>query len=175
MIVPSRAESAAPPLLAVSGLRIDLDTPDGTVPLVRGVDLDVAAGECVGLVGESGSGKTLTALALLRLLPPGMRVSRWPGRANTKQILRHWGESHLPRDLVERRKRNFNYGTVRELLAEDTARVHDRMLGASALRRALPGLETWLGHPREYFRGPWEGTMWALLSLGIWAEATGIR
>jgi len=108
-------------------------------------------------------------------LPPGMRVSRWPGRANTKQILRHWGESHLPRDLVERRKRNFNYGTVRELLAEDTARVHDRMLGASAVRRALPGLETWLGHPREYFRGPWEGTMWALLSLGIWAEATGIE
>lgn len=108
-------------------------------------------------------------------LPDAARVHFWPGRANTKQILRFWGEGHIPREIVERRKRNFNYGTVRELLAEDESRVHDRMLGNEALRRALPGLEDWLQHPREYFRGPWEGTVWALLSLGIWAEASGVR
>lgn len=108
-------------------------------------------------------------------LPDAMRVSFWPGRANTKQILRFWGESHIPREIVELRKRTFNYGTVRDLLAEDESRIHDRMLGCGALRRALPGLERWLGHPRGYFRGPWEGTVWALLSLGIWAEASGVR
>lgn len=108
-------------------------------------------------------------------LPDAARVHYWPGRANTKQILRFWGERHIPREIVERRKRNFNYGTVRELLAEDESRVHDRMLGCAPLRRALPGLEAWLKHPREYFRGPWEGTVWALLSLGIWAEASGVR
>lgn len=108
-------------------------------------------------------------------LPDSARVHFWPGRANTKQILRFWGENHIPREIVERRKRNFNYGTVRELLAEDEARVQDRMLGCEPLRRALPGLEKWLQNPREYFRGPWEGTVWALLSLGIWAEASGVR
>ena len=39
------------------------------VPVVNGVDLDVSPGEVVGIAGESGSGKTMTALALLGLLP----------------------------------------------------------------------------------------------------------
>lgn len=108
-------------------------------------------------------------------LPDWARVHFWPGRANTKQILRFWGEKHIPKELVGRRKRTFNYGTVRELLAEDRSRVHDRMLGCEPLRQALPGLANWLQHPQEYFRGPWEGTVWALLSLGIWAEASGVR
>lgn len=108
-------------------------------------------------------------------LPDWARVHFWPGRANTKQILRFWGENHIPKEIVELRKRTFNYGTVRELLAEDRSRVHDRMLGCAPLRCALPGLERWLQNPQEYFRGPWEGTVWALLSLGIWAEANGVR
>ena len=39
--------------------------------LVEDVDLDLAAGEVLGLVGESGSGKTITCRALMRLMPPG--------------------------------------------------------------------------------------------------------
>ena len=37
------------------------------------------------------------------------------------------------------------------------------------------GVETWLEHPPEYFRGPWEGTLWALLALGIWCESAGVE
>ena len=42
--------------------------------MLRGVSFDVGAGEFVGLVGESGSGKSMTALAVLGLLPPGGRI-----------------------------------------------------------------------------------------------------
>ena len=44
-------------------------------PAVRGVDLDVHAGQRLGIIGESGSGKTVTALAIMGLLPDSARVS----------------------------------------------------------------------------------------------------
>ncbi|MGW3346388.1 ATP-binding cassette domain-containing protein [Nonomuraea rubra] len=44
--------------------------------VVHGVDLDVQAGEIVGLVGESGSGKTQTAFAVLGILPENGRIAR---------------------------------------------------------------------------------------------------
>ena len=56
---------ASAPLLRVSGLGIAF----GPQAVVRGVDLELHAGERLALVGESGSGKTLTALALLGLVP----------------------------------------------------------------------------------------------------------
>ncbi|MEU8135583.1 dipeptide/oligopeptide/nickel ABC transporter permease/ATP-binding protein [Streptodolium elevatio] len=61
-------------LLSVRGLSVGYDLPDGTREVVRGIDLDVAPGEIVGLVGESGSGKTQTAFSVLGLLPEGGRV-----------------------------------------------------------------------------------------------------
>ncbi|HEX9064506.1 MAG TPA: ABC transporter ATP-binding protein [Streptosporangiaceae bacterium] len=62
-------------LLVVDGLRVGIPTETGTVQAVRGVSLDVAPGETIGIVGESGSGKTMLALSLLGLLPRTAQVS----------------------------------------------------------------------------------------------------
>ena len=64
----------AEPLLVVEDLTITFPSADGAAAVVRGVSFEVAAGEFVGLVGESGSGKTITALALLRLVPAPGRI-----------------------------------------------------------------------------------------------------
>ena len=62
-------------LLDVRDLRVAYPSRAGPVPAVRGVDLDVAEGEVVGLAGESGCGKSTVAHALLRLLPAGTEVT----------------------------------------------------------------------------------------------------
>jgi oligopeptide/dipeptide ABC transporter ATP-binding protein len=71
-------------IIEVRGLHIGFRAPSGHVRAVRGVDLDVRAGETLGIVGESGSGKTVTALSLLgEVRPPGRVESggvRYRGR-----------------------------------------------------------------------------------------------
>ena len=62
-------------LLQVSGLEVVFDTPHGPARAVRGVDFTLERGETLGIVGESGCGKTMTALALMGLLPEGARVN----------------------------------------------------------------------------------------------------
>jgi oligopeptide/dipeptide ABC transporter ATP-binding protein len=58
------------PFLGVRGLSIALTSRHGAGRVVDDISFDVRRGEAFGLVGESGSGKTMTALALMRLLPP---------------------------------------------------------------------------------------------------------
>ncbi len=59
----------AAPLLSIRNLEVVFPAGDNAVRAVRGLDLDVAAGTVHGLVGESGSGKSVTARAILGLLP----------------------------------------------------------------------------------------------------------
>ncbi len=62
-------------LLSVQNLGVGYGTTDGDVSrVVQDVSFHVNAGEVLGIVGESGSGKTQTALAIMRLLPPGGQI-----------------------------------------------------------------------------------------------------
>jgi peptide/nickel transport system ATP-binding protein len=63
------------PLLQVTDLRIALPTARGWAQALRGVSWRMERGETVGLIGESGCGKSLTALALMGLLPERAQVS----------------------------------------------------------------------------------------------------
>jgi peptide/nickel transport system ATP-binding protein len=66
-------------------------------PLVRDVTFTVAPGQRVGLIGESGSGKSLTALALMGLLPDGLAPVGSVRLAGVDHELLGAGERHMSR------------------------------------------------------------------------------
>jgi peptide/nickel transport system ATP-binding protein len=73
---PAADVTSALELLTVEHLRVEFATRDGWLPVVEDVGFGVLPGQTLGLVGESGSGKTVSALAVMGLLP--RRESRVP-------------------------------------------------------------------------------------------------
>ena len=59
------------PLIEVENLGVRLNTSRGPAQAIREVSFSLRRGETLGLVGESGCGKSVTALALMGLLPDG--------------------------------------------------------------------------------------------------------
>jgi peptide/nickel transport system ATP-binding protein len=63
------------PLLSVEDVAVDLPTPRGNLRAVDRVNLDVGAGQTLGVVGESGCGKTMLSRAILQLLPKKAKLT----------------------------------------------------------------------------------------------------
>ena len=61
-------------LLDVKGLEVEFNTPQGTIHATNGVNFTVTEGETLGIVGESGCGKSITARAVMGLVPKAGRV-----------------------------------------------------------------------------------------------------
>jgi oligopeptide/dipeptide ABC transporter ATP-binding protein len=91
------------PLLLVEDLTIAFE--GSTRPVLDHVNLTISSEGWTGLVGESGSGKTMTALALLGLLPPGARVLGGRALLEGRDLLR------MPPDEL-RRVRGSQIGMI---------------------------------------------------------------
>lgn len=74
-------------VLAVNNLKVTFHTYAGDVKALDGVELSVRKGELLGLVGESGCGKSVTALAIVGLLPPNAEIVSGEALLNGKNLL----------------------------------------------------------------------------------------
>jgi len=140
-------------LLDVKHLRVSLP---GPVPILTDVSLDAGRGEIVGIAGESGSGKSMTARALLGLLPRGAEVTgtvRFDGRVLDRRSTieqRGHGIAMVFQDPVAALHPMLTIG--RQLT--EHMRLHLRMSKKDARRRALGLLEqVRLPDPERALRG----------------------
>ncbi len=83
-------------MLNVQDLAVGLDSEAGLVQAIDGLSISIARGETFALVGESGCGKSMTALALLRLLPDNGRVRA----GDVRLALQANGGASAERDLL---------------------------------------------------------------------------
>ncbi|MDZ7592618.1 MAG: ABC transporter ATP-binding protein [Rubrivivax sp.] len=133
-------------LLEVDHLRVTLQTARGAVEALRGVSLALDRGQTLGLIGESGCGKSLTALALMGLLPEGAQVAgsiRFDGTELTTleeaQLCGLRG-NRIGMVFQEPMTALNPLHTVGRQIAE-SLRLHKRLSGAAARAEALRLLE----------------------------------
>ena len=134
-------------MLQVHDLKVALDAEAGLVKAIDGLRLTIARGETFALVGESGCGKSMTALALMRLLPDNGRVTQ--GTLNVE------GEEVFA--LPESRMRSVRGGKIGMIFQEpstslnpvkrvgeqivEAIEAHTELRGAAARAKAIE----WLG------------------------------
>ncbi|MCE5973496.1 dipeptide ABC transporter ATP-binding protein [Sinirhodobacter sp. WL0062] len=129
-------------LLSLETLSVQI----GPTAILREVSLSLAPGEIVGLVGESGSGKSMTALAIMGLLPPGAQVSgavRLEGREITtlpERALCRLRGNEVGMIFQEPMTALNPLMTIGDQVAE-TLMVHQRMPRAEALAVARDRLD----------------------------------
>ena len=133
-------------LLDVTDLRVTLQTARGPADALRGVSFSLARGDTVGLIGESGCGKSITALALMGLLPDGATTSgsiRFDGQELTTlpeaQLCRLRGD-RIGMVFQEPMTALNPLHTVGRQIAE-SLRLHKGLSGAAARAEALRLLE----------------------------------
>ena len=139
-----RAQGTA--LLRASELSVVLDSEGGLVRALDGISLAIAAGQTFALVGESGCGKSMTALALMRLLPENGRMAGGSVALEGEELL----------GLPEARMRERRGGRIGMIFQDpstslnpvlrvgeqivETIKVHTRLRGGPARAKALEWL-----------------------------------
>ncbi len=134
-------------MLVIDDLKVALDAEAGLIKAIDGLKLSIERGETFALVGESGCGKSMTALALMRLLPENGRVTQ--GRYELQ------GEDVLA--LPESAMRAIRGGRIGMIFQEPSTslnpviRVGDQIIEAIELHTPLRGAAArakaieWLG------------------------------
>jgi peptide/nickel transport system ATP-binding protein len=135
------------PLLSVDGLTAGFDADGQFLPAVHDASFCVNTAETLCIVGESGSGKSITALSVIRLVPP-------PGRITAGAVRFAGRDLNAIPDPEMRRIRGAEIGFVfQEPMTalnpvltigahiEETLRVHDKATRQSARQRAIELLD----------------------------------
>lgn len=94
------------PVLSVQNLTISFGHGKYMIPAISNLNFAIQPGECLGLVGESGSGKSMTALAIMQLLPHTARVS------STSKILLNGNDLLLLSERNMRKVRGQRIGMI---------------------------------------------------------------
>ncbi len=131
-------------VLLIEGLRVEFDTRDGPARAIDGLDFALGRGETLGIVGESGCGKSMTALAIMGLVPSP------PGRIAGGRILFE-GENLVEAD--ERRMRQIRGNEISMIFQEpmtslnpvfsvgdqiaETVQLHEGLSRKESLDRAI--------------------------------------
>ncbi|GAA0895636.1 ABC transporter ATP-binding protein [Pseudonocardia zijingensis] len=144
--------AADEPVLAVRDLAVSFPGEAGRVEAVRGLDLDIAPGEVLGIVGESGSGKSVSAMAVMGLLPGQARITGSVRFRGTELLGKP--DTELSRIRGRRIAMVFQdplsaltpVYTVGDQIAE-ALRIHRRDLSASAARARAVELLDLVGIP----------------------------
>jgi peptide/nickel transport system ATP-binding protein len=127
-------------LLKVQNLRVEFRSGQAWHAAVRGVDLEVAKNETLAVVGESGSGKSVTALAVMGLVPPeNGRIAGGSIELGGKELV------GLPEKALDRIRGNRVAMIFQEPMTalNPTMRAGDQVAESLRTHRGLDGAAAW--------------------------------
>ncbi len=114
-------------MLEVRDLEVSFPAVSGEARAVRGASFRLERGEILGMVGESGSGKTLTALAVLGLVPAPGRIAAGSIRLEGREL----------RDLAEKDYRKVRGGRIGLVFQEPSAALNPVLTIGSQIVEAI--------------------------------------
>jgi len=155
MAIPSSSGTSGAPMLALQDVHLELKSAAGPVHILKGITVEIQAGERVGLVGPSGSGKSSLMMLVGGLERPTRGSIRVAGQDLSR--LDEDGLARFRRDNVGIVFQNFHL--VPTMTALENAALPIEFAGrADAFERAAEGLKAvGLGHRLEHYPGQLSG------------------